>query len=70
MEERSQIHSLNVNTLKKWEKIDPTLERSLQKVKSHVVWHLDVLEMKLLSNDLNQESTRRLSGSPKISNIT
>lgn len=70
MEEGSQIHSLNVNTLKKREKIDPTLERSLQKVKSHFVWHLDVLEMKLSSNDLNQESTRRLSGSPKISNIT
>lgn len=26
--------------------------------------------MKLSSSDLNQESARRLSGSPKISNIT
>lgn len=50
-------------------KIDPTLERSLQKVKSHFVWHLDMLEMQLSSSDLNQESTRSLSGSTKISNI-
>jgi len=51
-------------------KIDPDLERSLQKVKSHFVRHLNALEMKLSSSDLNQESARRLSGSPKISNIT
>lgn len=48
-------------------KIYPTPEMSLQKIKSHFIWHLEAIEMKLSSD---QESIRRLSGSPASSNIT
>lgn len=67
MEERRQIHSLNVNSRKKWEKLTLSLKDDYSKLNHSVT--SEELEMELSSRDFNQKSSRRLSGSPGTADI-